>query len=69
MNYQMIEDRHSGGCYGEEDESIQCPTEGTEDSEDELFLDGSCGLRGARSRLSTGGHSRSGSDEMEELCW
>ncbi|MBK9575926.1 MAG: hypothetical protein IPO40_02515 [Fibrobacteres bacterium] len=66
MNYQMIEDRNSGGCYGEEEDAFQCPMD---EFEVESSLDGSCGLRGARSRLSYGGHHRTASEEMEELCW
>lgn len=59
MTFNLIDDRNSGGCYGEEEEPIECAMESSDES---LGYEHSRGPRGSRG-------ARTGSDEMEELCW
>lgn len=66
MAYRLIEDRNSGGCYGDEEMPSGYATESSEEE----------GLRNGTRRLPTSrygrpGASRShaGSEELEELCW
>ena len=66
MSYRTIDDRNSGGCYGEE----EAPSGyATESSEEEELRNGTRRAPASRYGRSGASRSRSESEELEELCW
>jgi hypothetical protein len=66
MTYRTIDDRNSGGCYGEEELPSDYATESSEESE---LRNGTRRLPASRHGRSGTSRSRSDSDGLEELCW
>jgi hypothetical protein len=66
MSYRMIDDRNSGGSYGEEDAPSGYATE---TSEEEELRTGTRRAPASRYGRSGASRTRSDSDELEELCW
>jgi hypothetical protein len=64
MSYRTIDDRNSGGCYGEEEAPSGYATESSEEEELRTGTRRAPASRYGRSRA-----SRSEHEEMEELCW
>lgn len=66
MAYKLIDDRNSGGFYGDEE-----LTNGysTESSEEEGIRNGTRRLPSSRYGRTGASRSRTDSDELEELCW
>lgn len=66
MTYKMMDDRNSGGFYGDE----EMPSGyATESSEEEGIRNGTRRLPASRSGRPGASRSRTDSDELEELCW
>lgn len=66
MTYKMIDDRNSGGCYGEEE---QPNGYSIESSEEEGLRNGTRRPVGSRYGRPGASRLRAESEELEELCW